>query len=84
MTYSPTAGINTSSEPARIPGRDCGKRDAQEGAQRAGAEIRSRLEQRQVVLFEIRVQRQDHERQVRIHDADVYREVGLHAVPAGA
>ena len=30
------------------------------------------------MLHEVRVQRQDHERQVRIDDADVHREVGVH------
>ena len=54
------------------------QRDAQEGLDRPGAEIVRGLEQRVVVLLEVGVQRQDHERQVGIDDADVDREAGVH------
>ena len=53
------------------------QRDAQERLEWLAAEIDRRFEQRQIVLLEIRIQRQDHERQVRVHDADVHREVRL-------
>jgi hypothetical protein len=69
-------------EHQQAAGEDAGERlrqrDRQERAKRPCAQIRRRLEQRRVVLLEVRVQRQDHERQIRIHDADIHREVGLH------
>ena len=68
-------GMNTSIEPAMMPGIDNGSVIVQEGLERLGAEIRRRLEQREVVLLQVRVQRQDHERQVGVDDADIHGEI---------
>ena len=50
---------------------------ARKAAQRPAAEIGRRLEQRRIELLERGVERQHHERQVGIDDADIDREVGV-------
>ena len=46
----------------------------QKRCQRVRAEILRGVEQRLVVLLEVRVQRQHHERQVHVHEADQHGE----------
>ncbi len=50
------------------------KRDAPEALPRAGAQVLRGIEQRAVVLFEVRVKRQHHERQVHVDEAHEDRE----------
>ncbi len=77
MTNSPTAGMKHSSEPATMPGSDSGRVMLQNA--RVGGQPRSwrGLDQRLVELFERRVERQHHERQVGVDDADEDRRVGV-------
>ena len=70
MTNSPTAGMKTRKQPAMTPGSDSGKVIFQKALDRRAAEILRRLEQRLVHLLQRRIERQDHERQVGIDDAD--------------
>ena len=70
MTNSPTAGMKTSMQPAMTPGSDSGKVIFQKAL--IGGQPRScgRLDQRMVHLLQRRIERQHHERQVGIDDAD--------------
>ena len=60
MTNSPTTGMNTSIEPATMPGIDSGSVIFM-NALNGRPQVRRGLEQRKVHLLQIRVQRQDHE-----------------------
>ena len=70
MTNSPTAGMKTSRQPAMTPGSDSGKVIFQKAL--IGGQPRSAAASSSVVidLLERRVERQHHERQVGIDDAD--------------
>ena len=52
MTYSPVAGMNTSSEPAMMPGSDSGRVTSRNTCQRPRAEIHRRLVERRVEPLE--------------------------------
>ena len=70
----PKAG-NEHERGARVDARQREReRDAPEALPRAGAEVLRRVEQRLVVLLEVGVQRQHHERQVHVDEADEHRE----------
>ena len=75
ITYSPTAG----NEHQQRTGNNAGNRQRQRHPEkrrcRPRTQVRGGLQQRLIVLLKIAVQRQDHERQVRIDDADVHRKV---------
>ena len=58
-----------------MPGIDSGSVTSTKACQRSRAEIGSRIEQIQIQPLEIRVQRQDHERQVRVDDAEIHGEI---------
>ena len=73
MMYSPVSGMNTSSEPARIPGSASGsviRRNARHGGV---AEILRCVDERPVDPLERRVERQHHQREIVVGDADVDR-----------
>jgi hypothetical protein len=61
--------MKTSAEPAQIPGSDSGRVIRQKARPGAGTEILGRFEQCRVVLLQVGVQWQDHERQVYIDHA---------------
>ncbi len=67
-------GMNTSAEPAYTPGQRQREGDPPEALPGVGAEVLRGVEQRLVVLLEIGVQRQHHERQVHVDEADEHRE----------
>ena len=77
MTNSPVTGMKTRKQPAMTPGSESGKVICQKAADRRAAEVGGGLEQRMVEPLERRVERQHHERQVRIDDADIDRPVGV-------
>jgi hypothetical protein len=66
--------MKTRRQPATTPGSDSGKVIFQKALDRRAAEILGRLDQSLVHLFQRRIERQDHERQVGIDDADIDRE----------
>ena len=70
MTNSPTAGMKTSRQPATTPGSDSGKVIFQNALSRRAAEVLGGLEQRVVHLLQRGIERQHHERQIGIDDAD--------------
>jgi hypothetical protein len=78
MTNSPIAGMNTSMEPAMMPGSDSGRvtdRKVCQGREPRSAEASSS----EVSSFtSVGVERQDHEGQVGVDDADIDGEIGLH------
>ena len=76
MTNSPTIGMKHSSAPAATPGSDSGSVTVQNAFQRRAAEIGRGFEQGRIDLLQRRVERQHHERQVRIDEADIDRRVG--------
>jgi hypothetical protein len=76
MTNSPTAGMNTSSEPAMTPAAESGKVICQKLARRR-AEVGGRFEQAAVHPLERSVDGQDHERQVGIDQADDDTRIGV-------
>ena len=78
MTNSPTAGMKTSRQPAKTPGSDSGNVICQKARHGRRAEILRRLDQRRIDFFEARIERQDHERQIGIDDADVDRRRRVH------
>jgi hypothetical protein len=69
--------MNTSRQPAITPGSDSGKVIFQKAVHRRAAEVLRRLDQRIVHLLQCRIERQDHERQVGIDDADEDRRMVL-------
>ena len=75
VTKSPTAGMNTRSTPAMRPGRDGGQDHPPERRRLAVAEVVARLHERLVHALDRRVQRQDHERQEAVGEAEDHREV---------
>ena len=78
ITYSPTQGMKTSIAPATMPARDSGTVTFQNAVQARRAEIGGGLEQAQVHLRQVRVERQDHERQVGVGHAEDERERRVH------
>ena len=76
ITNSPTAGMKTSRQPATMPGSDSGRVTVRKAGERPGAEIGRRLEQAPVELLQRGVERQHHERQVGIDDAEMDRPFG--------
>ena len=77
MTNSPTAGMKTSRQPAMTPGSDSGKVIFQKARGRRAAEILGGLDQRIVHLLQRRIERQHHEGQIGIDDADEDRRSGV-------
>ena len=69
MTYSPIIGMNTRMLPVTTPGRAIGKVIWRKVAQRPGAEVLGRLDERPVHPLEGHVQREDHQRQVAVDQA---------------
>ncbi len=76
ITNSPTIGMKQSSTPAPTPGSDSGNVTSQNTCARRGAEIGGGLLQRRLHLRQRRIERQDHERQIGIDDAEIHRAVG--------
>ena len=76
MTNSPMIGMKQSSAPATMPGSDSGTVTCENVRQGGAAEIGRGFEQRLVHLLQRRVERQHHEREIRIDDADIDRVVG--------
>ena len=70
MTYSPISGMKTRMLPVIRPGQTIGSVICRKVAQRSGAEVLGRLEQRPVEPLERDVQREHHQRQVVVDDAD--------------
>ena len=70
----PSTGMNTSAEPEKMPGQRQREGHAPEAVPGVGAQVLRRVEQRRVVLLEVGVERQDHERQVHVDHADDHRE----------
>ena len=62
--------MNTSAEPEKMPGSDSGKVTRQKRVPGVRAQVLRRVEQRRVVLLQVGVERQDHERQVHVDHAD--------------
>ncbi len=76
ITNSPTIGMKQSSAPAPTPGNDSGNVTSQNALPRRRAEIACGFQQRGIHPGERRIERQDHERQIGIDDADIHRGVG--------
>ena len=72
----PSAGMKTSRQPATTPGIESGSVTLRKRA-RARPQHLGGLQQRQVQLFQRRVDRQDHERQEAVHQPDHDREWGV-------
>ena len=70
----PSTGMKTSAEPEKMPGQRQREGHAPEAVPGVGAQVLRRVEQRRVVLLEVGVERQDHERQVHVDHADDHRE----------
>ena len=84
MTNSPTIGMKQSSAPATTPGARQRQRHQPERLPARAAEIGRGFEQRFVELFQRRVERQHHERQIGIDDADIDRGVGREPATGGS
>ena len=76
MTNSPAIGMKQSSAPAATPGQRQRQRHQPERLPARTAEIGRRFQQRLVHLLQRGVERQHHERQIGIDDADIDRGVG--------
>ena len=71
MTNSPIAGTKTSMKPAITPGIESGSVTWKKVDERPPPEVGRGLEQALVELHEVGVERQDHERQVGVDDAEI-------------
>ena len=69
-------GMKHSSTPAPTPGSDSGNVTSQNACHGGAPRSLGRLQQRRLHLGQRRVERQDHERQVGIDDAEIHRAVG--------
>ena len=67
--------MNTSIEPAPIPGADSGTIDAKERWPGARAQVRRRFEQGGIQPLQRGVERQHHERQVAVDQAEQHRAI---------
>ena len=70
MTYSPISGMNTRMLPVIRPGRGDRQRDLAERRQAAGTEVLGCLDQRAIHPFQRHVDREHHQRQVAVDDAE--------------
>ena len=72
----PSAGMNTIADATRDAG--CGQRQDHppEGLERRGAEILRRLHQRPVEPLDVRIDRQEHERDENVDEPEDNRELG--------
>ena len=70
MTNSPIAGMKTSREPAMMPGSASGTVIVANARRAAGAEIARGFEKRRIAPLQRIVDRQDHERQIGVDDAE--------------
>ena len=73
MTYSPIIGMKTRMLPVTSPGQSDRQGDLAEGRPAAGAEVLGGLGQRPVHPLQRHVEREDHQRQVPVDEADHHR-----------
>ena len=76
ITNSPTIGMKQSNTPAPTPGNDSGNVTSQNACRGEAPRSPAASSKRRVHLGQRRIERQDHERQIGIDDAEIHRAVG--------